>query len=109
MTLAELETLSRLDLPVTVIVFNDSALSLIEIKQTEGQGGVDAVRFGSTDFAAVARGCGIASCTARTIDELADALEEALTRKGPFVIDTVVDPAGYGTVLDAIRGPRRLA
>jgi acetolactate synthase I/II/III large subunit len=32
MTLAELETVVRLDLDITVVVFNDGALSLIEIK-----------------------------------------------------------------------------
>ena len=46
MTLAELETLSRLDLPVVVVVFNDSTLSLIAAKQSpEGHGGDDAVRY----------------------------------------------------------------
>ena len=39
MTLAELETLARLQLPVTVVVFDDAALSLIEVKQKPGQGG----------------------------------------------------------------------
>ncbi len=61
MTLAELETLARLDLPVVVVVFNDSTLSLIAAKQSpEGHGGDDAVRYRSTDFAAIARaaGCG---------------------------------------------------
>ena len=33
MTLAELETMARLQLPVTVVVFDDAALSLIEVKQ----------------------------------------------------------------------------
>ena len=45
MTLAELETLARLRLPVTVVVFDDAALSLIEVKQKPGQGGSEAVRF----------------------------------------------------------------
>ncbi|HWM59353.1 MAG TPA: thiamine pyrophosphate-binding protein, partial [Pseudonocardia sp.] len=46
MTLAELETLARLALPVTVVVFDDAALSLIGVKQGPGQGGDAAVRFG---------------------------------------------------------------
>ena len=45
MTLAELETVARLQLPITVVVFDDAALSLIEVKQKPGQGGSDAVRF----------------------------------------------------------------
>ena len=60
MTLAELETLARLDLPVVVVVFNDSTLSLIAAKQSpQGHGGDDAVRYRITDFAAIARGCGM--------------------------------------------------
>ena len=35
MVAAELETAARLRLPITVIVFNDAALSLIEIKQEQ--------------------------------------------------------------------------
>ena len=58
MALAELETLARLELPVTVVVFDDAALSLIEVKQGAGQGSESAVRFAPIDFAAVARGLG---------------------------------------------------
>lgn len=104
MTLAELETLSRLNLPVTVIVFNDRALSMIEIKQDSSQGGREAVRYTGTDFTAVAQGCGIASRAVCTVDELVEALGEALENEGPFLIDAAVDPSGYGSVLEAIRG-----
>jgi thiamine pyrophosphate-dependent acetolactate synthase large subunit-like protein len=62
------------------------------------------VRHGETDFAAIARGCGIAARAARTGEELADAMREALEHEGPFLIDATVDPAGYGAVLEAIRG-----
>ena len=56
MALAELETLARLRLDVLVVVFNDSTLSLIAIKQrSEGHGGVGAVRYRPTDYAAIAR------------------------------------------------------
>ena len=56
MTLAELETASRYSLPLIVVVLNDAALSLIEIKQQPGQGGANAVRHSDVDFSAVARG-----------------------------------------------------
>ena len=53
MTLAELETVARLDLDITVVVFNDAALSLIEVKQgARNPEGVNPVRYGPTDFAA---------------------------------------------------------
>ncbi len=49
MALAELETVSRLQLAIVVIVFNDSALSLIRIKQApHGHGGDAAVHYRDT-------------------------------------------------------------
>ncbi len=107
MVLAELETLARLQLDVLVVVFNDSTLSLIAIKQrSEGQGGTGAVRYRSTDYAAVARGCGLAAETVRDEAALKRAVLAACGRRGPALLDVTVDPSGYGAVLEAIRGTR---
>jgi len=105
MTLAELETVSRLRLPIVVVVFNDSALSLIEIKQNPtGHGGEGAVRYRETDFAAIARGFGIATERTGRLDELERALRNAFAEPRPFLVDASVDPSGYREVLAAIRG-----
>lgn len=107
MALAELETISRLDLPITVVVFNDSALSLIAIKaKPEGHGMPNAIKYGDIDFAAIASAMQIESRRADTPDDLTKALEEVLTLDGPSLIDVLVDPAGYPHIMDAIRGPR---
>jgi acetolactate synthase-1/2/3 large subunit len=107
MTLAELETLARLDLPVVVVVFNDSTLSLIAAKQSpEGHGGDDAVRYRATDFAAIARGCGMWAESVADVDAFDGMMRAALARRGPALLDVAVDPSGYPDVLDAIRGPR---
>ena len=67
MTLAELETAVRLSLPVIVVVFNDAALSLIEIKQQPaGQGGAEAVRYRPVSFAAAATALGAAGAAVST-------------------------------------------
>jgi acetolactate synthase-1/2/3 large subunit len=105
MTLAELETASRLALPIVVVVFDDAALSLIRIKQApEGHGGDPAVRFRDIDFAGIARAVGIPAARVEEREALADALREAFARPGPSLIDAVVDPSGYASVLEAIRG-----
>jgi acetolactate synthase-1/2/3 large subunit len=107
MTLAELETLSRLDLAVVVVVFNDSALSLIEAKQSpEGHGGDDAVRYRNIDFAAVARGCGMWAESVDGTGAFDGMMRAALARRRPALLDVAVDASGYTAVLDAIRGPR---
>ncbi|MEL6981413.1 MAG: thiamine pyrophosphate-binding protein [Actinomycetota bacterium] len=103
MVLAELETIARLDLPITVVVFNDSALSLIEIKQGEANGGAGAVRYRPTDFAAMARASGLDGIT---IDSLA-ALEAACQRTDwdrPRLLDVRVDPTPYRHLIAVTRG-----
>jgi acetolactate synthase-1/2/3 large subunit len=108
MVLAELETLARLRLPVVVVVFNDSSLSLIAVKQQpEEQGGRDAVAYRPTDFAAIAQGCGLDAVRVRDVDGYRAALTAALTGRAPVLIDAEVDPSAYGPLLDTIRAPRR--
>ena len=105
MTLMEIETAVRLGLRVIVVVFNDSALSLIKIKQrASGQGGDEAVGYGRTSFAAAAESMGAAAASVGGRAELADAVTAALGRDGPTVIDARVDPAGYPALLDLTRG-----
>jgi acetolactate synthase-1/2/3 large subunit len=102
MTLAELETLARLALPVTVVVFDDAALTLIELKQRAGQGGADAVRFDAVDFAGVAAAMGVPSAVAGDVTEVDAALHRA--GPGPFLLDARIDPAAYRQVMAVSRG-----
>jgi acetolactate synthase I/II/III large subunit len=105
MTLAEIETAVRLRLRIVVIVFNDATLSLIKIKQRPaGQGGGEAVDYGPVSFAGVAAAMGAAAAAAGTEPELATALDAALRREGPTVIDVAVDPACYPAVMELSRG-----
>jgi acetolactate synthase-1/2/3 large subunit len=105
MTLAEIETAVRLRLRIVVIVFNDATLSLIKIKQrAAGQGGAEAVGYGPVSFAGVAAAMGAAAAAAGTEAELATALDAALRRDGPTVVDVAVDPACYPAVMQLSRG-----
>jgi len=102
MTLAELETIARLDLSITVVVFNDAALSLIKIKQGPNQGGAAAVAFRPIDFAAVAQAHGTMGIVATNPDELAGALRA--TARGPALIDARIDPSTYTHLFRVTRG-----
>jgi acetolactate synthase I/II/III large subunit len=107
MCLGELETIRRLELPITIVVFNDSRLSLISIKaKPEGNGGEGAVAYDETDFAEVGRGYGLLGLRAESPGELESALARALAGDGPAVVDARVDPSGYKEILGVIRGPR---
>lgn len=103
MVLAELETLARLDLDVTVVVFNDATLTLIELKQPPGAD-PGAVAYCGTDFAAAARAMGVPAATATTSGQLRDQLTGA--PRGPFLVDARIDRSSYRHVLRAIRGGR---
>lgn len=105
MALAELETLARLRLRVVVVVLNDAALTLIELKQrANGHGGSNAVRYLETDFAAVAAAVGIRSSLVDDPAALGAALRGAFERDGPTLIDARIDPSSYRAILAATRG-----
>ena len=102
MVLAELETLARLWLPVTVVVFNDAALTLIKLKQGDGQGGPGAVGYAGVDFAAVAAGLGVPGRVVSDVAQLRAAL--STHGRGPLLVDARIDPSGYPHVLRVTRG-----
>ncbi len=102
MVLAELETIARLDLPITVLVFNDAALSLIEIKQKPSHGGADVVRYHPVDFAAVAEASGVPGTVVRSEGELLEALSSGWY--SPRLVDARVDPADYPHLIATTRG-----
>lgn len=107
MCLGELETIRRLNLPITVVVFNDARLSLIAIKaKPEGNGGEEAVAYGPTDFAKVGEGYGLLGLRVGSQADLSSALNLAFTREGPSIVDVQVDPSGYAEILGVIRGRR---
>jgi acetolactate synthase-1/2/3 large subunit len=103
MVLAELETLARLDLDVTVVVFNDATLTLIELKQPPGAD-PGPVAYRGTDFAAAARAMGVPAAIATSSGQLRDQL--AGVPRGPFLVDARIDRSSYRHVLRAIRGGR---
>jgi acetolactate synthase-1/2/3 large subunit len=100
MCIGELATAKELDLDITVIVMNDSALSLIDIKQQRQQRPSLGVRYPAQDFAAIAEAYGWQGIRA----DDANALHSALTTPGRKLIDVHVDPAGYGDDMARLRG-----
>ena len=104
MCLAELSTAARLGANLTVLVLNDAALSLIDIKQQRQQRPPLGVRYPKADFAAAARGMGCDAWTVAAQDPLEFALAEAFETDGPALVDISVDPSGYRDQLVALRG-----
>jgi acetolactate synthase-1/2/3 large subunit len=103
MCLAELSTAARLNVPVTVVVLNDAALSLIDIKQQDLRHPASGVRYPAVDFATVARGLGCRAWRVGPDESIEAILPEAFSENAPCLIDVTVDPSGYAAQLAALR------
>jgi len=103
MCLAELSTAAHLNIPLTVVVVNDAALSLIDIKQRRLQHPVSGVRYPAVDFATAARGLGCQAWTVGTDESIEKVLPMAFSAQVPSVIDVTADPDGYGDQMTALR------
>jgi acetolactate synthase-1/2/3 large subunit len=94
--LAELETARRYQIPVVVIVNNNSGFgqNLTGVRRAAGNRpgrGEQLIRFGPTDFAAVARSFGVRGIRVERPAEIAPALAEALAAAEPVVVDVVTE------------------
>jgi acetolactate synthase-1/2/3 large subunit len=104
MCLGELVTAAQQKANLTVIVFNDGSLSLIDIKRQELQMPDLGFSWDRPDFAAAARGFGCSAWRVSSEAELDDALKNAADADGPCLIDVHLDPDGYIEQMRALRG-----
>jgi pyruvate dehydrogenase (quinone) len=92
MLMGDLLTLVQHDLPVKVIVFNNSTLGMVKLEmQVAGipDFGTD---FKNFNFAKIAEGAGIRSFRVERASEVRDAMRAALKHKGPALLDVVTNP-----------------
>jgi acetolactate synthase-1/2/3 large subunit len=104
MCASELALAAQTNANIVVIVFNDGALSLIDIKQKSRNLSRRGTTWPRPDFAKVAEGLGCQSWRVDTVEDYKVTLEKAFKVKGPALIDVVVDPQGYGEQLTSLRG-----
>ncbi|HET6159672.1 MAG TPA: thiamine pyrophosphate-dependent enzyme [Dongiaceae bacterium] len=94
MSLAELATCRKYNLPVKIIVMNNSSLAQIQWEQMMFLGHPE---FGCTlepvDFAKVAEGCGLKGLRLTRAEDCAAIMDEAFAQDGPVLVDAVVDSA----------------
>ncbi|MHA1529856.1 MAG: thiamine pyrophosphate-binding protein [Alphaproteobacteria bacterium] len=104
MCLAELTTAVALGCRLTVIVINDAALSLIDVKQQRQQNRSLGVRYASANLAACANAMGCRAWRVEPGDDIAPVLGAAFAVDGPSLIDVVANADGYGDQLTRLRG-----
>jgi len=89
MLLGDLLTAVQLDLPIKVVVFNNSLLGFVSMELKAG-GYLDTnVDLSKTDFAAIAQGAGIFSIRVEESEGVEQALRKAFAHPGPALIDVV--------------------
>ncbi|MYW64245.1 pyruvate dehydrogenase [Streptomyces sp. SID8379] len=92
MLMGDFLTLVQYDLPVKVVLFNNSSLGMVELEMLVA--GLPS--YGTTnknpDFAAVARAAGAYGVRVEKPKQLAGALKDAFKHKGPALVDIVTDP-----------------
>ncbi len=94
--LTELETARRHDVPLVLVINNNSgfAQGLINVRRMQGNrpgNPEEIIRFGPTDFAAIARGFGVEGIRVEQAEEIRPALERALAMRRPVVVDVATD------------------
>ncbi|OIJ88481.1 pyruvate dehydrogenase [Streptomyces colonosanans] len=92
MLMGDFLTLVQYDLPVKVILFNNSSLSMVELEMMVAGLPSYGTATKNPDFAAVARACGVYGIRVEKPKQLAGALKDAFRHNGPALVDVVTDP-----------------
>lgn len=93
---AELETMVRSDVPVTVIVLNNGILGYQKDAETVKFGTyTSACHFAPVDHAAIARACGCGATVVAEPGDIGSALDEALAADRPWLIEILTAPDAH--------------
>ena len=93
MSVGELETIVRLNLPITLIVVSNSVFGWIKAGQKSGyEKRYYSVDFSRTDHAKVAEAFGMKTWTVEQPDDLQGALRAAVEHGGPTLVDVICQP-----------------
>jgi len=91
MLLGELITLRQHDLPVKVVVFNNGALSFVELEMKAAGIVTYGTELDNPDFAALAAAAGLFGARVDKAGDLEEALRAAFAHDGPALVDVHTD------------------
>ncbi|MFJ4876479.1 pyruvate dehydrogenase [Streptomyces sp. NPDC088745] len=92
MLMGDFLTLVQYDLPVKVVLFNNSSLGMVELEMLVDGMPSFGTEMRNPDFSAVARACGAFGVRVEKPKELSGALKDAFRHKGPALVEVVTDP-----------------
>ncbi|AWI31654.1 pyruvate dehydrogenase [Streptomyces tirandamycinicus] len=92
MLMGDFLTLRQHDLPVKIVLFDNSSLGMVELEMLVA--GLPSYGTGNLnpDFAAMARAAGVYGVRVEKPKQLAGALRDAFAHDGPALVDVVTDP-----------------
>jgi pyruvate dehydrogenase (quinone) len=91
MLLGDLLTLRQMKLPVKIIVFNNSALSFVELEMKAAGFLNFGTELANPSFAGIATACGFLGLRVEKPEEVEGALRQAFAYDGPALVDVVVN------------------
>ncbi|MFD3513771.1 pyruvate dehydrogenase [Streptomyces sp. NPDC058657] len=92
MLMGDFLTLVQYDLPVKVVLFNNSSLGMVELEMLVDGMPSYGTSHHPTDFAAIARAAGAHGVRVEKPKDVAGALKDAFRHRGPALVDVVTDP-----------------
>lgn len=95
MVLGELALAVELDLPLIVVVMNDSALDLIRFAQTKRDLQVFGTEFVNPNYELIARGYGFTYARVTNRSECDLAVQTAVASRKPALLEMMIDPSAY--------------
>jgi len=113
MLMGDLLTLTQYELPIKLIIYNNSTLGMVKLEMRVAGYEDYGVDVKNTNFAKMAEAVGIRGIRVESSGDLKSSLQAALRQKGPVLVDVVTDPnalamppkieakevAGYGLYL----------
>jgi pyruvate dehydrogenase (quinone) len=92
MLLGELITVVQHDLPIKVIVFNNSSLGMVRLEMLVAGDPPFQTDHAPVDYSAIARAVGMRATRVDKPGDVPDAVRETLASPGPALLDVVTDP-----------------
>jgi pyruvate dehydrogenase (quinone) len=92
MLMGDFLTLLQYELPVKVVLFDNSSLGMVELEMLVSGLPAHGTSYRNPDFAAIARAAGATGIRVTEPSDVRDALREALNAPGPALVDVVTDP-----------------
>lgn len=92
MLLGELLTVQRHQLPVTIVVFNNSSLGMVELEMLVEGLPAHGTNHEPADYARIAQGIGLDAIRITEPEDVPAGLEQALSNSRPVLVDVVTDP-----------------